>query len=103
MYVYQAFRPICISVPVWSKFYIKVPLKKCQFGANNHIILPKDLEKCQTLTVSCKQLEPLFFIDYSTNMYSRKTMPHARLCSMLNIERVIQEKRGPIFRKQLYS
>ncbi len=31
-------------------------------------------------TVPCKKkIEPLFFLDYSANMYSRKTMIHTRL------------------------
>ena len=36
-----------------------------------------------TLTVYCEILEPLFFLDYSTNMYPRETMLHTRLLNHL--------------------
>ena len=40
-------------------------------------------------TVDCEKIEPLFFRDYSANMYPRRFW-----CSILNIQRVIQEKQG---------
>ncbi len=36
-----------------------------------------------TILVPCEKIEPLFFLDYSVNMYSRKTTLHTRLWNAL--------------------
>ncbi len=64
-----------------------------------------------------KKIEPLFFLDYSANMYSRKTMLHTRLWNYTQLNRntlpevsvfyaeywVIQEKQGVQFFATNYS